>query len=273
MASERIAPFTAKGAPTASKSRWIAPYLRTHLDAIEGGLGVSLARTPAGNLVPPLGYGEFGVALATDDGRVVKLTTDDAEPVIGSELQRLQNGSDPELRAASRAAFVVVEKIVKLPGKVRHQGHDVPVFAILREDVMPVSDAANVPPSVKEALNAHFDGWAAWFDLDKKRTKTPQMRLDVSMQILDGWDALDSEPDLAAFALVQRFFWNLGIPLMDTHRHNFGWRATTHGSQLVLFDLGGSCPLSAKDRVDPIDGDTFERYYPWTATLARIERA
>ena len=136
MASERIAPFTAKGAPTASKSRWIAPYLRTHLDAIEGGLGVSLARTPSGNLIGALGYGEFGVALATDDGRVVKLTTDDAEPVFGREIYALQHGSDPVLRAAARASVVLIDTIVRLPGAVRHQGCEVPVFAILRENVM-----------------------------------------------------------------------------------------------------------------------------------------
>ena len=269
----RVEPFTMKGHPTASKARWIAPYLRRYLSTIEEALGVRFQRTPSGNLIGALGYGEFGVALATDDGRVVKVTTDDAEPVFGREIYALQHGSDPVLRAAARASVVLIDKIVQLPGSVRHQGCEVSVFAILREDVVPVSDAVNVSPAVKDALNAHFDGWAAWYDLNKKSRKTDQMRMDVYFEILDGWDALSSEPALEAFTQVQRYLWNLGIPYMDSHRHNFGWRSTPNGPQLVLFDLGGSVPLKASHRLDNSDGDAFDRYYPWNEALKKVQRA
>jgi len=269
---KRIAPFTEKGHPTSAKARWVAPYLRRYLATIEEALGVRFQRTPSGNLIGALGYGEFGVALATDDGRVVKVTTDDAEPGFGQEIYALQHGSDLALRAAARASVVLIDTIVRLPGSVRHQGCEVPVFAILREDVMPVSDADNVSPSVKAALNAHFDGWAAWFDLSKKSRKTPQMRSNVYMEILDGWEALESEPALEAFTQVQRYLWNLGIPYMDSHRHNFGWRSTPNGPQLVLFDLGGSVALKASDRISPVDGYTFDRYYPWNEALKKVQR-
>ena len=272
--ADRVSPFTAKAQPSAAKARWIAPFLRKNLDALEEALKVTLARSTSGNLLAPLGYGEFGAAFATDDGRVVKITTDDAEPVIGHELLRLQHGEEgAELQRAARGGFTRLDRIVQMPGKVRHQGHDVPVFALLREDVMPVMSDREVPSPILDALNAHFDGWAAWFDLDKKRTKTAAMKLDTSMQILDGWDAVDSEPALEDFARVQRYLWNLGIPLMDTYAKNFGWRQTATASKLVLFDLGGSLPLGPKDLVDPIDADAFTAYYPWKETLKKVERA
>lgn len=271
--AERVSPFTTGGYFGASRARWVAPYLRANLPALERSLGVRLRRSPNGRLAAALGYGSFGVVFATEDGRAVKVTTDDAEPVLAYEIKALQDGADPELRRASREGFVRVDRIVRLPGEVRHQGIVVPVFAILREDVLPVSDKQNVKPDTLFALNEHFDGWAAWFALDRKSRKTKKAKLETVFGIWDGWSALLDDPTLEDFVAVQRHLWNLGIPLMDTHRKNFGWRVTPSGYQLVLFDLGGSLPLAAKDGITPIDGDAFDRYYPWNETLTRIERA
>lgn len=267
----RVPPFTLKGHPTKASARWVAPYLRQHLGTLEAGLGVSLARTPNGNLIPALGAGEFGAAFLASDGRVVKITTDDAEPVFGLEVRELQMGSDRVLRDAARTSVVLLDAIVQLPGKVRHQGHDVPVYALLRESVTPVSDDADVPRSVKDALNAHFDGWSEWFD--HRNARSPKVRFQMACEVIDGWEALQSEPQLAAFSVLQRHLWNKGIPYMDSHRHNFGWRETSRGAQLVLFDLGGSDRLSPRDYIAPIDGDAFDRYYPWKETLAKVTRA
>lgn len=271
--ADRVAPFTQKGHYGASSARWVAPYLVATLPVLERALGVRLRRSANGNLLPALGYGSFGVVFATEDGRAVKITTDDAEPVLATELMALQHSDDPQMRAAARNAVVRIDRVVRLPGTVRHQGFSVPVFAILREDVVPVSDKRNVNAETLDALDAHFDGWAAWFALDKKQRKTKKAKLDTIFQIWDGWSALLDASSLEDFVVVQRYLWNLGIPLMDTHRKNFGWRDTPAGSQLVLFDLGGSLPLAAKDGITPIDADAFDRYYPWDDTLARIESA
>ena len=266
---ERVSPFTAKAHPTAIKARWIAPYLHTHLDRIEAALGTELLRTNNGNLFAPLGFGEFGVAFATEDGRAVKLTTDDAEPVVGTVVQGWQQGPPGPLRDAARASVVFIDRIVRLPGKAQHQGHTVPVFGIVREGITPVEGMSGLDAAAKRALdavNANYDGWEHWF-----KAKTPAKRLAVAYAVWDGWEILDTEPEVKNFALVQRHLWNLGIPLMDTYAKNFGWRQTTGTSQLVLFDLGGSEPLSAKDFIDPIDGDSFESYFPWKETLKAIE--
>lgn len=277
---QRVAPFTLKGHPTSEHTRWVAPFLKKHLALLEAGLGVQLQRTPTGNLFAPLGHGKFGVVLATHDGRVVKITTDDADPVVGLEIQAMQRSSDPAIRDPALAAVTRIDRIVRFPGKARNEGCDVDVYAILREGVMPSSEKdESVPRAVRDAINAHWDGWEQWFILEKKKKKTAQDRADVAMAVLDGWEALDGEPRLADLAIVQRRLWNLGIPHMDIHMENLGWREVPGGpdekpySLLVLFDLGGSFPLGPKDLISPMDGDEFTSFYPWKKTLARVPMA
>ena len=280
----RVAPFTLKGHPTSMNTRWVAPFLKKNLALLEASLGVTIQRTPSGNLFAPLGYGKFGVALATTDGRVVKVTTDNAEPVVGLEIQAMQHASDPEIRKAALAAVVRIDRIVRFPGKSRHEGYEVEVYAILRDGLTPSSEKdKSVPKSVLQAINAHWDGWETWFILDRKKKKTAQDRAEVAMAVLDGWEALDGEPQLASLATVQRQLWNLGIPHMDIHMENLGWREImepearggriVQRNELVLFDLGGSYPLGPKDLISPVDGDEFTDYYPWKKTLDRVPMA
>lgn len=279
---ERVLPFTLKGHPTSAHTRWVAPFLKKYLSLLEAGLGVMIQRTPTGNLFAPLGFGKFGVVLATHDGRVVKITTDNAEPVVGIEIQAMQRSADPAIRDPAIAAVTRIDRIVRFPGRARHEGCDVEVYAILREGVTPSSEKdMNVPKPVLEAINAHWDGWESWFILDKKKKKTALERSEVAMAVLDGWEALESEPSLAAFAAVQRRLWNLGIPHMDVHMENLGWRevvetgprGSVQRNELVLFDLGGSYPLGPKDLISPVDGDEFDAYYPWAKTLSRVPMA
>lgn len=276
-----MAPFTLKGHPTSNNMRWVAPFLKKHLALLEAGLGVTIQRTPTGNLFAPLGYGKFGVVLATHDGRVVKVTTDNAEPVVGIEIQAMQRSADSAVRDPALAAVTRIDRIVRFPGRARHEGCDVEVYAILREGVTPSSEEdTSVPKPIRDAISAHWDGWETWFILDKQKKKTAQERSEVAMAVLDGWEALESEPGLAAFAAVQRRLWNLGIPHMDVHMENLGWREVTESGsrgpaqrELVLFDLGGSLPLGPKDLISPVDGDEFDAYYPWAKTLSRVPMA
>lgn len=277
----RVAPFTLKGHPTSNNTRWVAPFLKKHLSLLEAGLGVTIQRTPTGNLFAPLGYGKFGVVLATHDGRVVKVTTDNAEPVVGIEIQAMQRSADPAIRDPALAAVTRIDRIVRFPGWARHEGCDVEVYAILREGVTPSSEKdTSVPRPIRDAINAHWDGWETWFILDKQKKKTAAERSEVAMAVLDGWEALESEPSLASFVAVQRRLWNLGIPHMDVHMENLGWREVTESGprgpaqrELVLFDLGGSLPLGPKDLISPVDGDEFDAYYPWKKTLSRVPMA
>jgi len=280
---QRVTPFTLKGHPTSVHTRWVAPFLKKNLSLLEAGLGVTIQRTPTGNLFAPLGHGKFGVVLATHDGRVVKITTDNAEPVVGIEVQAMQQSSDPAIRDPALAAVVRIDRIVRFPGTARHDGCDVEVYAILRDGVTPSHEKdKSVPKSVREAINAHWDGWEQWFICDKKKRKTAQDRADVAMAVLDGWEALEGEPRLADLASVQRRLWNLGIPHMDIHMENLGWREFPADqlkqgdkpySLLMLFDLGGSYPLGPKDLISPVDGDEFTSYYPWKKTLDRVPMA
>lgn len=241
--------------------------LAEHLEVIERAMGVRLARSPSGNLMAPLGSGKFGTVFLTEDGRVVKITTDDAEPVMATVLHEMQNDARPWIREPAEAAVVRIDRILRLPVKIKQYGSLVPVWAILREDVTPVGRNMLLPGDAIIALNDHFDGWVRWFNA---KDRPDRMRASV-VAVIKGWRSLESCESLADFVAVQRRLWNMGIPLMDTHSGNFGWRKTDHGLQPVVFDLGGSYPLTYRTGIPPLDGTTFERYFPWNETLAEID--
>ncbi len=267
MEPKRVPPFTAGAHPRARTARWVAPLLESSLDSLERALGIRLARSPSGNLMAPLGSGKFGTVFLTEDGRVVKLTTDDAEPVVATVIHEMQHDPRPWIHDPAHAAVVRIDRIIRLPSKVKQYGSMVPVWAILREDVTPVGKNMLLPGPAITALNAHFDGWVRWFNA---KDRPDRMRASVA-HVMKGWKSLESTQELADFAAVQRRLWNMGIPLMDTHSGNFGWRRTDRGLQPVVFDLGGSYPLTYRTGIPPIDGQTFERYFPWYETLAEID--
>ena len=267
MEPKRVPPFTAGAHPRARTAQWVAPMLATHLDGIERTLGVRLARSPSGSLLAPLGSGKFGTVFLTEDGRVVKITTDDAEPVVATVIHDMQNDARPWIHDPARAAAVRIDRIIRLPVKIKQYGSMVPVWAILREDVTPVGKNMLLPGPAITALNEHFDGWVRWFNA---KDRPDRMRASVA-HVMKGWKSLEATPELADFAALQRRLWNMGIPLMDTHSGNFGWRKTEQGLQPVVFDLGGSYPLTYRTGIPPIDGQTFERYFPWYETLAEID--
>jgi hypothetical protein len=267
----RVPPFTLKGHPK-PPATWVSAYLSRYLGEVERGFGIRLARTARGNLTHSLGQGEFGATLATEDGRVIKFTTDDAEPIFGMEIQSLQRGSDPVLRHAANEGVVRIDKILRLPGLVRHKGSTVPVYGVLRENVSPLSSDNHASEDVEAALNAHFDGWATYFDLQQRKIRrTTKTNLLSFMNVLDGWEAISNSDlkELEPFSRVQEWLWNRGIPHMDTHYKNFGWRLTGNRS-LVLFDLGGSVPLTRTDPIRPLDRDDFLSYYPWETKLSTV---
>jgi hypothetical protein len=227
--------------PGTEPDNWLRQILAAYLPEIERRLGTRMTRV-RGRIRQPLGCGAFGCVFLLDDGRVLKISHDDAEGAYSLFIQKMQRsgakaGSLPVLAVTAR-----VDDVFRFPTRKRVDGYMQTIYGIVREQVGP-SDQ-ELPPAFRQAAEVYTDGWDVFCSADGENTRRfiggQMARVGLQrMKALGGYSA-----QIGAFL---ELCWRSGMPLMDVHVDNLARRVErgrlsegTRRGQIVLFDFGGA---------------------------------
>ena len=233
--SVRFAQSESLRAPT-----WVYRSVAKNMDLLRDAAGCDLSKTN-GAIDHVLGTGSYGSVFLLEDGRALKVTSDDAEGPCTLAVMKLQRGGAtfgkrkmPVVRVTAQ-----IDHVFRFPRKVKIDSVNTVVYGVIRELVGPPS--LYVPKAFVEAADSYTDGWDYYCDAD-----TPGGRIIGSALARSGLKKIKKSGRFGArLGEFLDFMWVHGRPLMDPHSGNLARRLEDIDSggkrgDVVLFDLGAS---------------------------------
>ena len=218
---------------------WLRLAVAKNLEKLEDRMGTTIIRENR-TVNPPLGCGAYGCVFQLADGRVLKVTSDEAEGPLTHWIMGLQRKSQ------RIKGFHIIEMTTKIddvfvfPKKVQLYGENSPVYGIVREEVDPPK--VGIPQALMDAVDFYTDGWDGYCQTEERGGRV----IGVSIARLGLKKIRRSGAPGKAMASLLEYCWDLGIPLMDVHGQNLARRITGGRSkyrkpgQIVIFDFGGT---------------------------------
>ena len=221
-------------------SAWVYRAVARNLAALER-LGAPFYRDHAGRIAGPLGCGSFGCVFLLEDGRVLKITSDDAEGPCSYEIMLLQRDRAtfgprgfPVVRVTA-----LIDAVARLPSKMRVDGYMMTIYAVVREQVGP--SGFMVPKAFSVAADRYTDGWDYYCNSDSSGGRIIGAALArAGLKRIRQSGLFGSR-----MGNFLDFMWRRGRPLMDPHSGNLARRLDDNiaggvKGDVVLFDFGSS---------------------------------
>lgn len=218
--------------------RWLRRVIASSYVRLEEHMGTRIVREER-MMGAPLGCGLFGCVFDLEDGRVLKITSDQSEGpmtwyVKGLQERKARTSVGPVLSTTAR-----IDDVFAFPDKVVALGRSSTIYGIVRERTGP--GGTGLDHSLVTAANAYTDGWDAYCEAEIHGA-----RIIGAAIARAGIEALrESNVEGKRLAGFLELAWASGIPFMDIHAHNLALREQSGPSpmrrdQVVIFDFGGS---------------------------------
>lgn len=226
---------------------WVRQLVARYLHEIEQRAKTKIVRR-AGVVMEPLGCGAFGCVFELEDGRVLKITSDETEGAYSRWVQQLQSRRVRTRIGPVLAVTARVDDVFRFPRRKRLYGLLTPLYGIIRERVGPAG--VRLPKRLRQAVDLYTDGWDTYcttdvLDPDQVGGRT----IGVAIARLGLETVRGAGIEGRRLHQFLTYAWQRGVPIMDIHSHNLARRvqAGVGGAkvgQIVLFDYGGydSCP-------------------------------
>jgi len=224
--------------------RWLRSLLSRHLARIEERIGTRIVRSDAPRMIyKPLGCGMFGCVFGLEDGRVLKITSEEIEGPLSERIRRLQTHGDKAQRWPVLASTARIDAVYRFPERARCDITEdwQEIYLIVRERVGDAGE--DIPEDLARALDEHTAGWETYSfaeeDDEEAGRLLGSMMARVTLPSIYRAGGVDGK----RIAALLRLLWRQGGPLMDVHRYNFA-RRLMDGSggakvgQIVCFDFG-----------------------------------
>ena len=249
--SDRGLPFrhrTAKGKPVLfarapegkdDPEAWLRLAVAKNLENIEDRMGTTILREKK-IINIPLGCGAYGCVFQLADGRVLKVTSDEAEGPLSYWIMGLQKKGQKIKGFHILEMTSKIDDVFAFPNRVKLYGENSPVYGIVREEVAPPE--VRIPEKLMDAVDFYTDGWDSYCQTDERGGRV----IGVAVARLGLKKIRRSGTHGRAMASLLEYCWDLQIPLMDVHGRNLARRIYDGRSkyakkgQIVIFDFGGT---------------------------------
>ncbi|MAG25772.1 hypothetical protein CMI47_09360 [Candidatus Pacearchaeota archaeon] len=218
---------------------WLRLAVAKNLDKIEDRIGTTILREHR-TITAPLGCGAFGCVFRLADGRVLKVTSDEAEGPLSFWVLRMQRKRKVIKGHPIISMTAKMHDVFLFPKKVQLYGEWAPVYGIVREEVD--DPEVDVPQLLLDAVDFYTDGWDSYCQAMEDGGRI--IGAAIARQGLR--KIRRAGRDGRAMAALLEYCWARGIPLMDVHGRNLatrlhGGRSKHHRrGQIVIFDFGGT---------------------------------
>lgn len=230
--------------PDVDPDKWMRDLLTEYLGQIESRIGTRFARTQ-GRLRKPVGCGAFGCVFLLEDGRVFKLTQDDAEGAYSLFVQRAQQAGTRCGKTPMISVTAEVFDVFVFPKKKRTEHGLVKVYGIVREQVG--ESNWRLSREMRQGLTNYTNGWDLYCqNPSQSEPVLATMGGALARLALMALES-SSDPHAKKIADFLTWAWDRKMPFMDLHPDNVARRLESgpDGSamvknQVILFDYGGS---------------------------------
>ncbi len=215
--------------------RWLRNVVKDRKKVVEKAVRSALGKDAKVDWKKRFGCGHYGCAYAVKERGhkepryVVKVTRDPTEGPMQATIARRQKAGD----YGFDDGFAIVRGVYRIGDDVQHMGKMWPVYAIVREEVTPVTavmyePGSIYPPvtpgqlaSVMTALNNYKDNAAKWYALKERKASeralgSVEKLMDASLRAISNY-----APPLGEIMGIMQ---HEGTPLRDVHSQNIGVR-------------------------------------------------